>query len=1583
MNSVKKETLPGNSPNQNNRTNSFIIDNDGKMFSIFDYSPIPVLIYDQDTLKFIHANQTAIDTYGYNLEEFLDLGVGKILPQNDVKSFMETNEEIRNSSGPLKVGVHSHITKDGSILQMELTAQKIPVNNSPCVLVSGTDVTEKEQINALDRLERDIMERSMDMDYVLTDLLYDFTKGLEDIFPGMRASILKVDGHKVYNYASPSLPKVFVKAINGEEIGPTVGSCGTAAFLKKRVVVTDIDNDPLWVDYRTLAIPNNLRACWSEPIFNANKEVVATFANYYEEVKEPTNTELKLFSRSASLLGIILENRRKSMDLMASNELYNYVNKATNDATYDWDIATDQIRWGHSFARLFGYTQESQPANLNERLRLIHGLDRKRIRCTIKDLLTNSKENRLNVQYRFKNSNGTYRFVEDKAFVIRDSKGKGMRMIGVINDVTQQETESILIKLRATIYQILGENYTMTKSLKKIAKLLATTGNYSTTEIWLVDMDNTKLNFVAHYGNDQPGKTFYKECASIKNMNYAEGLPGIVWKTKKNIFWKSVAEKKEFKRGEAAIKSQVVDMIGLPLIQNNDIIGVLVLGTSKLKNNFKELPDIIGDFTTLLATEIKRKQVEIELQQLVDTAPDIICQLDFTGTFKRMNVAGCKLLGYSEEELLQIKPNALLHADDFNKAQECLIKLKNENRILTTQNRYVTKSGNSLWLSWTYNPSKEEGLIYGVAKNITEEKSLANLLDMATEMARIGSWEIDLESNKVYWSKITKEIHEVEENYEPNLEKGINFYRNDARPVIKNHIENSIKNGTPWDLELPIITAKGNEVWVRAIGKAEFNNGKCTRIHGSFQDIDSRKTIELRLKAISNNLPGVIFKYNLFPDGSDKLSFVSDGSFEVWGLSPEECMASTAKIWERIEAAGDLELLKQSILDSAEYLTPWQCTWRHRTDDGLIRWNEGKGKPTKMADGTVVWDSLIIDITDRKVLEQGLERATNLARIGSWEIDTDLDNTLICSPMTRELLEVDDQYVLTFQNVLSFYHGSDSSEFEMVLRDLVKYGKKFDLEVEIKTGKGNIKWIRVIGEAEYLHGKTHKVFGSIQDIHILKESELQLKSTLKEKSEILERIGDGFFAVDNDWQVKYWNRAAEQLTEVRKDDIIGKNLWDIFSDALDTSIHAQYMRAKETGTAVHFEDYFQPLDKWFEISAHPSITGLSVYFKDVSDRKLADLEIKKGYERFEKVTQATSDAIWDWDMVENTLYWGKGFTTLFGYNTEKGSPTLESWSSHLHPDDRERVIASLEEMLVSKDNNHWREEYRYLKGDGNYSEVIDKGILIRDENGKPNRMVGAMSDITAQKLYEKSLKEINQKLEQHAKKLAISNEELEQFAYMASHDLQEPLRMVTSFLTQLERKYNDKLDEKAHQYIYFAVDGAKRMRNIILDLLEYSRVGKDIQNLERIDLNEVVSGVLFAQQQVINENQIEVKVAELPIIQGFNAPLVQVFHNLISNAIKFRKKDVPAKIEIGYKEFNGHWEFTVQDNGIGIDKNYFPKIFLIFQRLHSREDYSGTGIGLSIVKKIVENFGGQIWVESIENKGSKFYFTIPKEIIIV
>lgn len=243
----------------------------------------------------------------------------------------------------------------------------------------------------------------------------------------------------------------------------------------------------------------------------------------------------------------------------------------------------------------------------------------------------------------------------------------------------------------------------------------------------------------------------------------------------------------------------------------------------------------------------------------------------------------------------------------------------------------------------------------------------------------------------------------------------------------------------------------------------------------------------------------------------------------------------------------------------------------------------------------------------------------------------------------------------------------------------------------------------------------------------------------------------------------------------------------------------------------------------------------------------------------------------------------------------------------------------------------------------------------------------------------KELKNLNVTLEKRAKELTLSNEELEQFAYVASHDLQEPLRMVTSFLSQLEKKYSNHLDEKAHMYIDFAVDGASRMRNIILDLLEYSRVGKNNDELEPININEVVEQAKVLLRNVIEEKGATIVYGKLPIIMAYRSPIVQVFQNLIENGLKYAKADVAPIIDIKAKELKNEWEFTIKDNGIGIKKDYYEKVFVIFQRLHNRDEYSGTGMGLAIVKKIIENFGGKIWLESEEGKGSTFHFTLPQQ----
>ena len=262
--------------------------------------------------------------------------------------------------------------------------------------------------------------------------------------------------------------------------------------------------------------------------------------------------------------------------------------------------------------------------------------------------------------------------------------------------------------------------------------------------------------------------------------------------------------------------------------------------------------------------------------------------------------------------------------------------------------------------------------------------------------------------------------------------------------------------------------------------------------------------------------------------------------------------------------------------------------------------------------------------------------------------------------------------------------------------------------------------------------------------------------------------------------------------------------------------------------------------------------------------------------------------------------------------------------------------------------------------------------------GTATRMIGAMSNITEQKNHEAQLIALNESLQCYAKELERSNEELEQFAFITSHDLQEPLRMVSSFMDQLKRKYEDKLDDKALQYIEFATNGSKRMKQIILDLLEYSRAGRPTDLIEKVDINEIITDFKLLRGKIIDEKSATITHDNIPVIKTYKTGITQVFHSLLDNAIKYSKKEEAPNIKITCKEENDKWIFAVKDNGIGIDPRFFSKIFIIFQRLHNREEYEGTGIGLSIVKRHIDFLGGKIWVESELEKGTTFYFEIPK-----
>lgn len=349
-----------------------------------------------------------------------------------------------------------------------------------------------------------------------------------------------------------------------------------------------------------------------------------------------------------------------------------------------------------------------------------------------------------------------------------------------------------------------------------------------------------------------------------------------------------------------------------------------------------------------------------------------------------------------------------------------------------------------------------------------------------------------------------------------------------------------------------------------------------------------------------------------------------------------------------------------------------------------------------------------------------------------------------------------------------------------------------------------------------------------------------------------------------------------------------------------------------------------------------------------------EAELQRVQERMEFALINTDAVVWEWDIENDRTSYYPSEEPLFGTSLED----WEDFSAVIHPDDRDAVQHAIDESLETGDPKH--EEFRIIR-DGEVKWIEAPGQPVIDGDGS-TRMIGVARDITDRKTFEQQLQS--------------SNERLEQFAYVASHDLQEPLRMITSYLNLLEDRYSDELDDDAHEFIEYAVDGSARMREMIQDLLAYSRLDTDAKPLEPTDAESVIDDVLDNLRLQVEETDAEIIVGELPTVEADENQLKQVFQNLTSNAIKYRDDERP-QIEISATRNNGMCRFNVADNGIGMDPAYTDQIFEVFNRLHTTQEYPGTGIGLALCKRIIERHGGDIWVESEPGEGSTFSFTIP------
>jgi len=371
--------------------------------------------------------------------------------------------------------------------------------------------------------------------------------------------------------------------------------------------------------------------------------------------------------------------------------------------------------------------------------------------------------------------------------------------------------------------------------------------------------------------------------------------------------------------------------------------------------------------------------------------------------------------------------------------------------------------------------------------------------------------------------------------------------------------------------------------------------------------------------------------------------------------------------------------------------------------------------------------------------------------------------------------------------------------------------------------------------------------------------------------------------------------------------------------------------------------------------------------------RLATAGLKASEEKYRTIFYKSPLPKWVYDLETlRFLEVNEAALRSYGYSQEE---FLKMKITDIRPEeDIVPLLKDVEEVRnISGDSYHSAWRHRKKNGDIILVEITAHPM---EYDNRPARMV-VVNDITEQKKAEVTMQRLNEDLQKRAAELAASNGELERFAYIASHDLQEPLRMVSSFLQLLHKKYQGQLDEKADRYIHYAVDGAERMKTLIMDLLEYSRVGSGKGNFEETDANKVMEEITETFRPLIIKSRARIEIDPLPIVMADRVQLSQLFQNMIGNGLKYRS-DQPPVIKVSGVEERNAWLFSVSDNGIGIDPLYFDKIFIIFQRLHNKTDYSGTGIGLAICKKIVERHGGRIWVDSAPGRGSTFYFTIAK-----
>ncbi len=480
-------------------------------------------------------------------------------------------------------------------------------------------------------------------------------------------------------------------------------------------------------------------------------------------------------------------------------------------------------------------------------------------------------------------------------------------------------------------------------------------------------------------------------------------------------------------------------------------------------------------------------------------------------------------------------------------------------------------------------------------------------------------------------------------------------------------------------------------------------------------------------------------------------------------------------------------------------------------------------------------------------------------------------------------------------------------------------------------------------------------------------------------------MSDAFISVDFDWKILYLNSKTAIGSALPRDRIVGCNLWEAYPILVDLPLYDFYQRCMQSRQAGEMEHYSEVSGRWHHVRALPGGSGLNVYISDISDNK----KIAEGQEQFLTMANSIPQLAWMADREGNIHWYNDRWYEYTGTSLEEMAGW--GWQKVHHPEHVDRVVAYATEAW--QQDQPWELTFPLRGQDGRYRWYLTRVYPIKDSLGKVEQWIGTNTDIQDQKLandtLERKVAERTGELEAANEHLRRVNGELQQFNYVASHDLQEPLRKIKLFTERIKIQDYANLSADSGQFLDRAMVAVDRMSNLLKDLLDFSSMNRE-ELFKQVDLNDILADIGRDLELLVAQKLATIHVADLPMVKAIPLQMHQLFYNLVNNAIKFTPPErrpvvridcrvaSPEEAKARYLDSaHDYLYLTVEDNGVGFEAEYAEKIFELFKRLHSQQSYSGTGVGLALCKKVVENHEGRIWAESVLGEGATFHIILP------